>query len=105
MFQPNTYLIMEVAHQSKVENVDVCEDDIHMGYEPQTELELIEPDKPSLERLVGTLCGKAALHQFKKGDLVAVSLRHRGYTNNGELVNHIIIEDIKLVKDLDYLYL
>ena len=105
MFNPNTYLIMEVAHQSKVENVDVCEDDIHMGYEPQSELKLKEPSKFSREELVGTLCGKAALHQFKKGDLVAVSLRHRGYNNNGEFVNRIIIEDIKFAKDLDYLYL
>ena len=105
MYQPNIYLIMEVARQSKVKNVDVCEDDIHMGYEPQSELELIEPGNFSIEKLVGTLCGKPALHQFKKGDLVAVSLRHRGYNQNSELVNHIIIEDIKLVKDLDYLYL
>ena len=96
---------MEVAHQSIVKNVDVCEDDIHMGYEPQSELELKEPGKFSIEKLVGTLCGKAALHQFKKGDLVAVSLRYWGYYKNGELVNHIIIEDVKLVKDLDPLFL
>lgn len=105
MFYPNTYFIMKVAHQSKVTNVDVCENDIHMGYEPQSELELIEPGKFSIEKLVGTLCGKAALHQFKKGDLVAVSIRHRGYNKNGELINRIIIEDIKFVKDLDYLFL
>ena len=105
MFHPNIYLIMEVAHQSKVKNINVCEDDIHMGYEPQSKLELKEPGKFSIEKLVGTLCGKAALHQFKRGDIVAVSLGHRGYNKNGELINHIIIEDIKLVKELDYLYL
>lgn len=96
---------MEVAHQSKIKNVDICEDDVHMGYEPQSELELIEPGKFSREKLVGTVCGKAALHQFKKGDLVAVSLRHRGYYENGKLVNRICIDDIKLVKELDYLFL
>ena len=57
------------------------------------------------ERLVGTLSGKAALHQFKKGDLVAVSLNYRGYKKVGDFVNHIFISDIKLVSDLDYLYL
>jgi len=34
MFKNNNYLIMEVARQSKVKNVDICEDNIHMGYEP-----------------------------------------------------------------------
>ena len=105
MFNFSNYLIMEVAHQSKVENVDVCEDNVHMGFEPQSELELIAPDSYPKERLVGTLSGKAALHQFKKGDKVAVCLSHRGYKKDGELVNRIHIDDIKLVKELDYLFL
>lgn len=96
---------MEVVHQSKVVNVEVSEDNFHMGFEPQSELELKEPGKFSSERLVGTLSGKAALHQFKKGDVVAVSLNYRGYKKVGDFVNHIFISDIKLVSDLDYLYL
>lgn len=32
---------MEVENQSKVENVEVREDNVRLGYEPQSELELI----------------------------------------------------------------
>ena len=105
MFGQEHYLLMEVAHQSKVEYIDVCEDDFHMGYEPQSELVLNEPGRTSCQRLVGTLSGKAALHRFKKGDRVVVCLRYWGYNKNGEFINRISIDDIKLVKELDYLYL
>ena len=105
MLNSTNYLLMEVAHQSEVKRVDICDETDHIGYEPQAELELKEPGRFSGERLVGTLCGKAALHQFKKGDLVAVKLSHSGYKKDGEYVNHIYIEDIKLVKNLDYLFL
>ena len=105
MLDPKNYLIMEVAHQSKVVNVDVCEDNVHMGFEPQSELELTDTDCYPKERLVGTLFGKAALHQFKKGDKVAVCLSHRGYKKDGELINRIHIDDIWLINELDYLYL
>lgn len=105
MYNFNNYLLMEVADQSAVKNIDVREDNFHMGFEPQSELELKEPGEFSVERLVGTLSGKAALHQFKKGDLVAVNLKHWGYKKNDEFINRIYIDDIKLVKDLDYLYL
>lgn len=96
---------MEVENQSKVENVEVSEDNVHLGYEPQSELELKEAGRFSIERLVGTLSGKAALHQFKKGDLVAVNISHWGYKKDGEYVNHIRIQDIKLIKELDHLFL
>ena len=96
---------MEVESQSKVKRVDVCDETSHIGYEPQSTLELKEPGRFSIFNLVATLSGKAALHQFKKGDLVAVKLRCWKYKKKGELVNHISITDIKLVKELDYLFL
>ena len=105
MFSLDNYFIMEVENRSNFENVDICEDNTHIGYEPRVDLVLKEPGKPSIERLVGTLSGKAAVYPFKKGDLVAVSINFRGYKYAGEFVNHIRINDIKLVKELDYLYL
>lgn len=105
MFGSNNYLILEVEKQSKVKRVDICDNNDHYGFEPQAELELKEPGCCSIERLTGTLSGKAALHQFKKGELVAVKLNHWGYKKKGEFVNHIRIKDIKLVKELDHLFL
>ena len=98
------YLIMEVEKQGKVKRVNIC-DGTHSGYEPQCTLELKDPVRFSLNCLVGTLSGKAALHQFKKGDLVAVKLWIWKYKHHGEFVNHIHIKDIKLVKELDHLFL
>lgn len=100
-----SYLLMEVIDQSKIRSVEISENNLHFGYEPQSNLELKEPGECSTERLIGTLRGKAALYQFKKGDLVVVNLSHRGYKEDVEFVNHIIINDIKLVKELDYLFL
>lgn len=101
----NNYYIMEVANQSNVKCVDICEDNAFLGYYPQTELELKEPSKFSPVTMVATLGGKAALHPFKKGDLVAVRLSLWGNKENDEFVNHFYIDDIKLVKELDYLIL
>ena len=98
------YLIMEVEKQGKVKRVNIC-DGTHSGYEPQCTMELKDPGRFSLNSLVGTLSGKAALHQFKKGDLVAVKLWIWKYKHHGECVNHIHIKDIKLVKELDHLFL
>ena len=105
MLDSNNYLIMEVEHQTKVERVDISEDNVHYGFEPQCRLELKEPGRLPMDRLVGTLSGKTALHQFKKGDLVAVKLRLWGYKKKGEFINRISIDDIKLVKELDPLFL
>ena len=98
------YLIMEVEKQGKVKRVNIC-DGTHSGYEPQCTMELKDPVRFSLNSLVGTLSGKAALHQFKKGDLVAVKLWIWKYKHHGEFVNHIHIKDIKLVKELNHLFL
>ena len=98
------HLIMEVEKQGKVKRVNIC-DGTHSGYEPQCTMELKDPGRFSLNSLVGTLSGKAALHQFKKGDLVAVKLWIWKYKHHGEFVNHIYIKDIKLVKELDQLFL
>jgi hypothetical protein len=98
------HLIMEVEKQGKVKRVNSC-DGTHSGYEPQCTMELKDPGRFSLNSLVGTLSGKAALHQFKKGDLVAVKLWIWKYKHHGEFVNHIYIKDIKLVKELDHLFL
>ena len=101
----NSYLIMEVEKQGKVKRVELRDETGHIGYEPQCTLELKDPVRFSLNCLVGTLSGKAALHQFKKGDLVAVKLWIMKIKHDDELVNRIYIEDIKLVKELDHLFL
>lgn len=101
----NSYLIMEVEKQGKVKRVELRDETGHIGYEPQCTLELKDPVRFSLNCLAGTLSGKAALHQFKKGDLVAVKLWIWKYKHHGEFVNHIHIKDIKLVKELDHLFL
>ena len=98
------HLIMEEERQGMVKRVNIC-DGTHSGYEPQCTMELKDPGRFSLNSLVGTLSGKAALHQFKKGDLVAVKLWIWKYKHHGEFVNHIYIKDIKLVKELNHLFL
>ena len=100
----NSYLIMEVEKQGKVKRVNIC-DGTHSGYEPQCTMELKDPGRFSLNSFVATVSGKAALHPFKKGDLVAVKLWIMKIKHDGELVNRIYIEDIKLVKELDHLFL
>lgn len=99
------YSIWEVESQSKVERVDICDDVSSYGFEPQCNLCLKEPDRFSTNNLVARLCGKAALHQFKKGDLVAVRLRYWRVKKNNEYVTRITIEDIKLVKELKKMWL
>ncbi len=95
----------QVEGQSEIERVEMSDDTNHYGYEPQAMLELKEPGRFSLDHLFAKLKGKAALHPFKKWDLVAVQLRFHGYHKDGNYVNNIVIDDIKLVKDLDYQYL
>lgn len=99
------YSILEVVKKSKIVSVKVCEDDNRISYEPQAELELKEPGRFSVTRLVGTLSGKATLYPFKEGDLVAVNLKFWGHRKDGEFINRIYIDDIKLVKELNHLYL
>ena len=96
---------MEVKKQGKVKRVDVSDETGLIGFELQSTLELKEPGLLSTTNLVATLSGKPALYQFKKGDLVAVNLNCHQYNKNGEFINHISITDIKLVKELDYLFL
>lgn len=93
----SNYSIMEVEFQSDVKRVvfsDPC-------VEPQCELGLKDPGRFSMYNLVAQLSGKAALHQFKKGDLVAVELNFCRCQKDGEFVNQISVHDIKLVKELD----
>ncbi len=101
----SNFSIWEVESQSKVERVDVCDDVSSYGFEPQCYLCLKEPDRFSINSLAAKLCGKAALHQFKKGDLVAVQLRYSRVKKNNEYVTRITIENIKLVKQLKKLWL
>ena len=92
------YLIMEVEEEKKLEFVDVCDDDgCYRGKEPRKELMLKEPGGYSQNNFVGTLYGETALHCFKKGDQVAVSIRFRK-TEDGTVIT---IEDIKRVKNLE----
>lgn len=100
-----TFFVYEVLGQSKIERVEMSDDKNHYGYEPQAMLELKEPGRFALDHLFAKLKGKAALHPFKKGDLVAVRLDFWSYRKDGNYVNDIVIDDIKLVKDLDYQYL
>ena len=94
------YSIWEVESQSKVERVDINDGEATYGFEPQCDLCLKEPDIFSINNLVARLCGKAALHQFKKGDLVAVQLRYGRVKKKNEYVTGITIKNIKLVKEL-----
>ena len=101
----NFYYVFEVVAKNDLKSVEVYEDDFFMGFEPRATMEFKIPGKFSPERLVGRLHGHAALHPFKKGDLVAVSLSFRGYGKGDDFVNDIVIDEIKLVKDLDHQYL
>ena len=97
-FSIKPYLITEVEEERKLEFVDVYDNDgYYRGKEPQKELEFKEPGECSMNNFVGTLYGEAALHSFKKGDQVAVSIRFRK-TEDGTVIT---IEDIKRVKNLE----
>ena len=99
------FFILDVVNKGAIKSVEICDENNRISYEIQAELELKKPGRFSVTRLVGILCGKAALYPFKEGDLVAVNLNFWGHKKNGVLINRIYIEDIKLVKELDYLYL
>lgn len=101
----NLYSFWQVENQSQVKRVDICDETNHYGYESQATLTLKGPGRLSRNRLVATLEGKLALHEFKVGSIVAVQLRFDTYKKHGKLVNHIRIVDIKLVKDLSHLFL
>ena len=99
-------MLLEVEGLSSVERVEMSDDTYHYGYEPEAMLELKEPGRFSLDHLFAKLKGKASLHPFKKGDLVAVQLQFWGHRKGDyEFVNDIVIDDIKLVKDLDKQFL
>ena len=101
----NFYFFCQVEGQSEIERVEMSDDTNHYGYEPQSIVELKGTGRFALDHLFAKLKGKAALHPFKKGDLVAVRLDFWGYRKDSNYVNDIVIADIKLVKDLDYQYL
>ena len=101
----SNFSLWEVENQSQVKRFDICDETDHYGYEPQATIGLKDPGRFSKNHLVATLHGKHALHQFKEGDIVAVQLRFSKYKKHGDWVNHISVDDIRLVKDLDYLFL
>ena len=67
---------------------------------PQAQLLLKDPGRFSINRLVVKLSGQQALHPFRKGDLVAVSLSFSVRDRGDGPVNEIAVNDIRLVKDL-----
>lgn len=93
-------LIWEVESQSTVKRVAYSDEETDYGYEPQCTLVLKEPGRFYLNTLAATLHGEAALHQFNKGDLVAVKLRFEKKECNNEYLNRVTIEEIVLVKKL-----
>lgn len=97
----NFFRIFEIESQSSVERVKVNDGVNEYGYEPRCLLELKDPGRFSMNKIVGTLYGKPALYQFNKGDLVAVSLSFSKKEINNEYVTHVTIEDIKIVHDLN----
>lgn len=99
------YSHWEIENQSQIKRVDVSDGSNHYGFEPEATLKLKEPGRFSMNSLVATLKGKHALHQFKKGDIVAVQLRFNTYKKHGKWINDISIQDIKIVKDLSHLFL
>lgn len=94
------FSLWEVEDQTEVERVGCSEGEIDYGFEPQSVLILKSPGRFSLEKIAGRLHGKAALHQFKKGDLVIVKLRFWSWKTDHDYVNNVTINDIKLVKNL-----
>lgn len=100
-----TFFVYEVLGQSNVKRISFTDENGEKCSYPEAQLELKQPGKFSVDNLTAKLWGKAALHPFKKGDLVAVQLRFHGYHKDGNYVNNIVVYDIKLVKDLDYQYL
>ena len=102
LFTISPYLIVEVKEEKKLEFVDVYDNlGYYRGKEPQKEMEFKEPGECSMNNFVGTLYGEAALHSFKKGEQVAVSIRLRK-KGDGTVIT---IEDIKRVKNLEFLCL
>ena len=101
----NSFFIYEVLGLSNVKRVDFIDEDGEKRCYPEAQLELKQPGKFSLNNFTATLWGKAALHPFKKGDLVAVQLSFGGYRKGDEFINDIVIDEIKIVKDLDRQYL
>lgn len=94
------FSLWEVEDQTEVERVDCSYGENDYGYEPQCMLMLKSPGRFSTEKITGSLHGKAALHQFKKGDLVTVKFRFWSWKTNHDYVNTVTINDIKLVKNL-----
>ena len=101
----NFYSLFEVEGLGKIKRVDFIDQDGEKCNYPEAQLELKRPGRFSVDHLTATLWGKAALHPFKKGDLVAVQLRFGGYRKGDDFINDIVIDDIKLMKDLDRQYL
>ncbi len=100
MNNQNFYLIMEVEEQTRVECIDCNDGVIDYGYEPQCVLLLKKPGRFSSDSIAVKLQGKAALHHFKKGDMVAVSLGFWKTKNDHEYSTRVTIDDIKLVKEI-----
>lgn len=100
--ESNFFSIWEVETQSKVKSVVINDGEYSYGYEPQCMLALKSPKGSfAFDSIEAKLTGKAALYPFKKGDLVAVKLHFWRKKVNHEYVNCVIINDIKLVKDLE----
>ena len=94
------YKIFKVVKQTRVEFVDVTDETVDYGREPQCTLILEDTGILPTDFLAVTIYGKAALHKFKQDDMVAIepsfSLVKRGH----EYYTHISARDIKLVKEL-----
>ena len=101
----NLYDLYEVEGLSNVKRVDFIDEDGEKRCYPEAQLELKRPGRFSVDHLTATLWGKAALHPFKKGDLVAVQLSFGGYRKGDDFVNTVTVDDIKIIKDLDRQYL
>ncbi len=99
------YFVYKVLGLSKVKRVDFIDEEGEKRCYPEADLELKGPEMFSVNHLTAKLWGKAALHPFKKGDLVAVQLSFGGYHKGEDFVNDITVDDIKLVRDLDKQYL
>lgn len=99
----NQFFILEVEKQTPVESVEV-NDGYESGFEPRSVLMLKAPEIFSYDSFAAMLQGEAALHRFKKGDLVAVKLRFQAAKKNHEYYTQVVIEDIKLVKNTKPIY-
>lgn len=97
------FFILELENQSGLEFKEFCDAVGVCSVEPLKVLFLKEPNGFGFaeEELEVIVMGKKALYNFKKGDLLAVSLKFSRINEDGHSVNKCFLDDVKLVHNLN----